>query len=78
LLGCYAAAAPRSVTSTPPEDNLQNRINLDFFKNNIITTPPNGSAKSSYPNPNQLSNLFRMISKPIPKHMTYEQTFDMK
>jgi len=46
------------------EDHLHNLNNSDFVKNNIISTTPNGPAKSSNTNPNQGSNLFILIRKP--------------
>ena len=66
----------------PREDNLQNQINFDFVKNNIISTSPNGPTNSSDPDPNQIPNLFRLISKPGVKHMAnrsrWRQTCSVK
>ena len=40
---------PKPVCSS--EDDLQNRVNFDFVKNNIIATSPNRPAYSSNPHP---------------------------
>ena len=53
-----------------PEDDLQNRGNFDFVKNNIIATSPNRPTNNSNPHPDEIPNLFRLIRKPRIKHMT--------
>jgi len=59
---------PKPVCS--PEDDLQNRVNFDFVKNNIIATSPNRPAYCSNPHPDEIPNLFRLIRQPRIKYMT--------
>jgi hypothetical protein len=48
---------------------MQNRIDFDFIKNNIISTSPDSPTNSRYPNQYKLSNLSILIREPITKHV---------
>ena len=63
--------SPEPKPTGSPEDDLQNRVNFDFVKYNIIATSPNRPTNSSNPHPDDIPNLFRLIRQPKIKHMAY-------
>ena len=72
VLGMHLALqlSPEPKPIGSPEDDLQNRVNFDFVKYNIIATSPNRPTNNNNPHPDEIPNLFRVIRKLRIKHMT--------
>jgi hypothetical protein len=60
---------PKTEPIRSPKNNIHKRVSFDIVKISVIPAAPDGPAHGSNLNPDHISKLFILITKPCTKHI---------